>query len=268
MKSTLLFAPALLLVGFGAGYWVHSRLAPSPRHAASATADSSRAAPAEAPTPIASAKDSSAGSPASREEPAASPYQKRAEAIRWLTDAGLLIGFSSFTREAPSPGLIKLLDLTTTESAQLVAALRQAKTSVETLRAANVTTQTSPDGKKLVMQVPALDPGQSGVIYDRFTSELEATLGPERMALFRQLDGEKTERAFDRFGLNARRYEVRLESVASPRGPVYEYESFYADADGRSHGSSKSTATLDDIRKQEPVIAGILSATLGNGAGP
>lgn len=184
---------------------------------------------------------------------------QRAETLRWLAEAGYRSHLNVFSGSQVNPTLIRLLDLRADETARLTAARARAKQEIAATRATGAKSSLSPDGSHLIVEMPALDPALSGPVYDRFVAELEATIGPDRLGLFRQLAGESVERDLDRFGLNGVRYEVDLRTTPQQQNEgFFDFKKSYRDATGTESGSSTGQYSLAKLREEYPDVARFL----------
>ncbi len=169
-----------------------------------------------------------------------------------------------FTGNHITDGVSKILNLTEAEKTRIISAAYESKAQLDRARAASAKAHLSPDGASLLVDLPALDPGTSGAIYDQFVGTLGATLGPDRLELFNEVAGENFEQSFDRFGLNPIRYELTLQPIY-PEGsqqPIVEFKRHYVDATGNSTGWTTSQLSLADLDRSDPILAQHLPAQL------
>lgn len=251
---------ASFLVGGAAGYWARP---PSTR------ADHPLApAPAIPPPPPARPlpQDLAAAPRPEPDEHRASAnhapsLRERLQSILWQRQVGTLISISPFVGSQLDSRFAQILGLDEATAARLLAAGRTAEQQITQWRDARATAHLSDDRKHLVVDVPPLDAETSRSIYDRFNAEFAAALDPDRLALANAVAGEQLDRLYDRFGLNAVRYELDLDTTdRSNGGAAFQYKRSWVDADGVSRGWGSGNQTLEAMFKSDPILARFVSS--------
>lgn len=192
-------------------------------------------------------------------------HRERMDALRWIAASGVPMQMRTFSGSEINPMLVRLLGLNESESARLKKAYAQAQSEIDAIRSAQAKPTRSPDGARLLIEAPGLDPVASGRIYDRFSAEFKSTLGPDRTAMFEQISGaEGYEQALDRFGLNPVRYELELRPVAtSGEAAIYEYKRHHLNPMGASLSATSVRLSLTDIRKRDPLLSAFIPPSPG-----
>ncbi len=247
---------AFLSIGFLAG-----RLTAPVRHTASTEAFSAALDPrnvalptSQPPTQVASADSSP---PA--DQPSTSTAQSRLDAAMWLHQHGLLHVVSFMEGGQLSPAFVKLFDLQPAEVNLLNRVFSDVRSKVETLTIANAQAELSPDGSRLIVQIPSL-PVESRALYNEMLQAFDAALGPERSAQFQTLAGSHLDAAFGGFGLDPVTYEINLvsQSQMADGRPIYEVRRSHTSADGSGFARSESQLTEADLRRAFPLLSRFL----------
>ncbi len=247
---------AFLSIGFFAG-----RLTAPVRHAASTEAFS--AAPdsrnVALPTSQLPTQAASADSPPPADQPSASTAQSRLDAAMWLHQHGLLHVVSFMEGYQLTPAFVKLFDLQPTEVNRLNRVVNEVRSKVEALAVANAQAELSPDGSRLIVQIPSL-PAESSALYNEVLQAFNEALGPERSAQFQTLAGSHLDAAFGGFGLDPVKYEINLisQSQMADGRPIYEVQRSHTSADGSGSARSESQLTEADLRRAFPLLSRFL----------
>jgi hypothetical protein len=243
-----------LAAGFAIGYWVRPDRPVAPSSVPSVSAPLP-AAPRE--QPVAGEKTVAPSADlARREVDRGVTRQQQLDALRSFHAAGAPLRVNLLRGHGVDQAMTKILGLSTTEQARIVEAAADAEAAITAARGARATSRLSEDGKLLIVEVPGLDAAASGAVYDRFSAALRATLDDDRFVLLNELAGESLERSFDRFGLNNIRYELTLQPKTVAAGVAFfDYKRHFVDAGGASNGWSGGTLTLENMQKNEPLLA-------------
>lgn len=243
------------ILGTAVGYFFRPVLAP-PAHSRAPVTSVPPVAPEADPSGSSIAKTRPASAPlASESATPRNPLRERLQSLRWQRSVGASPNVLPFIGNEVNPQFAAILDLSEAQAARLRAAAMTAQQQIDQLRNLRATSHFSSDHKQLIVDLPGLDPAASRSIYDQFNAQLSATLDPDRLALATEIAGENMERLFDRFGLNAIRYELTLESSATLNGsPIFEYKRSFVDVAG-GNGWGTSNTTLEQMRKSDPSLA-------------
>ena len=254
---------AALALGFSLGWLTHGPTDRTVTLPGSVAASGPAAAtPAEVPP-----RPSAPVEPASRATDSRDDRRAKIETLKWLRESGAPVHVQVFLGEEFNEGLAKMLGLNEAEKARLTQAAYSTKSQLEAARAATAVARQSPDGTALIVEVPALDVATSGAIYDRFRESLESTLGPDRVDILNELAGEALERSFDRFGLNAVRYEVTPpRSLDGTPSRFVEYKRHFVDATGSSTGWTTGRVLAGEMGKTDALLAKVLPPAFTAGA--
>lgn len=166
-------------------------------------------------------------------------------------------------------GFAEAFGLQPAEAAQLEAALAEAKRAVEELIASHMTvhqTVLSTPGAADVplsyeVTVPPFDGGRE--VYALLLQRFEATLGPDRGAMFRALEDEQLTRYLSHYGTEERR--IKLTQYPTPVGAPLRFgvkEETLKDADV-TQSFTLSTQSLEALKTEYGVLLRDLPPTFG-----
>lgn len=256
LRSAILLSIGLAL-GFACG-WVAKRPATPTAQVAAPTTGKYGVPSTPSATPLAGP---ATPAPLSSPSPKLDRLHNRFAVVSELQQAGIGLSFFPIGLEGFDRRLAKFLDASPAELAQLDAAIAEASNQIVLARRAVAKSTRSPDGQKLIVDVPSLDPRASGPIFDRFVNQVEATLGAERYAAFRQVTRDSLERALDQFGLNTLRYEVSLRARPGEPG-IIEWSRTSTDPVTGMRSTGNSLTPFVNIQKHDPLLADLLPPEL------
>lgn len=192
----------------------------------------------------------------------AADLASRVELLALLKEIGILISLQVAHGDQVTTQFEKFFRLAPDEVARLNALISATRARGNALVAARATGGISPDGKKLIVDVPVF-PEEGGAVYDEMLVGISQVLGPERFAHFDAVAGRQFESTFHQFGLQQVRYEVSLEPSATYAGtPQYSYRLYHADGEAFSPVSGGSAPAVHLLR-QLPFLERFLPPDFG-----
>jgi hypothetical protein len=246
-------ALVLLALGF-AGGWLgrgmlpgHAESGPGESHAKKDFAEKSPSAPDVKPAGAAVSPDPVDAIAAQRHASI-----DRLAALSWGTQHGLPIGVNVFMNDGLDPTFVGVYGLSPNEVATLNEAIRAAKDKMYALALQLAKVQPSPDGTRLVVEVPSTT-DQGSPIYDTLLQTFTSVLGPDRLQSFNQLSGNNFESGFGSFGLANTRYELTATDQTDSTGePIYKVS--VSSTLPNSNSTSNGTVTLDQAGTFYPLL--------------
>jgi len=204
--------------------------------------------------------------PISTSEPTvADLVRERMAWVREFRAMGILLDIRLLGHSGWDKRMMGFLGVTDREAEQLDAALTRTKSEINAARKALATTRVSEDGKRLIIDVPNIDPSLSGSIHDRFRSEVASLIGSERAAALQELSGELLETQMEGFGLSRVTYEVDL--APSQTGlfgqAIIKYSKRTRHVSSDVHSMAHSQVTREGAQKAEPLLDQLLPAEFG-----
>lgn len=258
----------LLATAAAAGWFARGLMFESIPPPPAATPAAIHAAPEHrtvAHTPVTPPPTTQAGIAAPLPTPPHSEIGARLRAARLLKASGLPLGRAAYYSTSVPPELVAILDLSVDEVDSLNAIHTTVQQSIEAARTRLAEARFEDDGRKIIVEAPALDAQQSALLFEQTLSAVRGLLGPERFALFNELWGEGFEAAYGHFGLSESvRYEMSL-LPAPERGDgstVYKFRRHTANPTTGTTGWGDSLQTTSSIRRDHPMLARFLPPDL------